>query len=409
MSCRSPRLIRHGELDSLSIAHVDCDAFYAAVEKRDNPDIRDLPVIVGGGRRGVVATACYIARVQGVHSAMPMFKALKACPDAVVIRPDMKKYAALGREIRQMMRSLTPLVEPVSIDEAFLDLSGTQRLHGRTPAQSLAWLSRRIERDVGVSVSLGLSYNKFLAKIASDMDKPRGFSVIGRKEAPEFLKNSPVSLIWGVGKVTQKTLIRDGIRSIGQLVSLSRHELNKRYGAIGERLYHLARGQDTRPVSPASETKSISAETTFSTDISDPGDLEKRLWALCDKVAGRCKGRGLAGETATLKLKTAGFRTLTRSRRLDAPTRLADRLFQTLRPVLAREADGTAFRLIGAGLSRLHPVEVADPAALFDPAASARAEAELAMDDVRARFGSEAVSRGLGFTPQPPAGKVRRT
>src|SRR3990167_575943 len=168
-ACRRPRLLFHPELHALSVAHMDCDAFYAAVEKRDNPELQDKPLIVGGGQRGVVSTCCYIARIRGVRSAMPMFKALAACPDAVVVKPDMRKYAAVARDVRTLMRDLTPLVEPVSIDEAFLDLSGTERLHHASPAVSMGRLAKRIEEEIGITVSVGLSHNKFLAKMASDL------------------------------------------------------------------------------------------------------------------------------------------------------------------------------------------------------------------------------------------------
>src|ERR671911_2269195 len=196
-ACGSPRLLRHKERDSLAIAHVDCDAFFAAVEKRDDPTLADKPVIIGGGKRGVVSTACYIARTYGVRSAMPMFKALKACPDAVVIRPNMEKYKVAGREVRRLMAGLTPLVEPVSIDEAFLDLSGTELVHQGPPALTLARFARRVEREICITVSIGLAPNKFLAKIASDLEKPRGFAVIGKTEAREFLAPRPVGLIFG--------------------------------------------------------------------------------------------------------------------------------------------------------------------------------------------------------------------
>lgn len=398
--CASPRLVRHPEIDSLAIAHVDCDAFYAAIEKRDSPALKDRPVIVGGGRRGVVATACYVARIDGVHSAMPMFRALQACPQATVIRPDMAKYAAVGREVRALMRELTPLVEPLSIDEAFLDLAGTERLHGTSPARMLARLARRIEDEIGITISVGLSCNKFLAKIASDLDKPRGFSVIGREEAPAFLKDRPVGLIWGVGKALQARLARDGLRTLGQIQRMEEHELVARYGAMGGRLFRLARGEDDRKVTPDAPAKSISAETTFERDIADARELETRLWHLCEKVARRTKAAGLAGETAVLKLKTAEFRTLTRNRRLEAPTRLADRLYRALQPLLAREADGRAFRLIGAGLSGLLPAEAADPRSLFDPAGDKLAEVERAMDRLRARFGEHSLEKGIGFTPK---------
>lgn len=399
-SCHSPRLIHHRELGDLSIAHIDCDAFFAAVEKRDNPELRDKPVIIGGGKRGVVSTACYIARINGVHSAMPMFKALKACPDAVVLRPSMAKYAAVGREIRDMMRSLTPLVEPVSIDEAFLDLTGTERLHGLSPARSVARLAVDVERDIGITLSIGLSYNKFLAKVASDLDKPRGFSVIGRGDATAFLNKAPVGIIWGVGKALRAKLARNGIRTIAQLQLVSKRDLASRYGVIGLRLYDLARGQDDRKVTPQSQTKSISAETTFNTDISDFVELETQLWRLCEKVAGRCKSAGLAGRTTVLKMKTADFRTLTRSHSLDDPTQLADRMFRALNPLLADLAQGAAYRLIGVGVTQLCDDATADQPALFDPEAAKHADAEHAIDLVRAKFGEKSLGKGLGFTPR---------
>ena len=396
-ACHSPRVIRHARLHELAIAHLDCDAFYAAVEKRDNPELRDKPLIVGGGRRGVVSTACYIARIQGVGSAMPMFKALKKCPNAVVIKPNMEKYAAVGREVRTMMRDLTPLVEPLSIDEAFIDLSGTERLHGQSPARTLAGLTKRIEEELGVTASIGLSDNKFLAKLGSDLDKPRGFSVLASDEAQAFLADKSVSMIWGVGKAMQRRLARDGIRTIGQLQSADKNDLIARYGSIGSRLHHLSRGEDHRNVSPHGAAKSISAETTFNTDIHALDDLERRLWSLSERVARRAKASGLAGETVVLKLKTADFKIRTRNHKLDSPTQLADRIFRTARPLLKREADGTPYRLIGVGISQLKSDQYADQGSLLDLDAGRRADAEHAMDKLRDKFGRDAIEKGLGF------------
>ena len=330
-TCDSPRLIGHPELESLSIAHIDCDAFYAAVEKRDRPELADRPVIVGGGRRGVVSACCYIARIYGVRSAMPMFKALKACPEAVVLRPDMKKYQAIGRQIRQMMRDVTPLVEPLSIDEAFLDLSGTELLHRGSPAKTLARLVRRIRDEHGLTTSVGLSYTKFLAKIASDLDKPDGFSVIGQSEALAFLTEKPVSLIWGVGRSLERSLARDGITRIGQLRDYEEAHLVARFGAIGRRLSRFAWGRDDRDVDPNAPTKSISSEATFETDIADAEALLDRLWPLCETVARRLKQHHLAGQCVTLKLKTADFKLLSRRRMLADPTCLAEVLYQIAR------------------------------------------------------------------------------
>src|SRR5262252_3133990 len=262
-ACGSPRLLRHAEIDALAIAHVDCDAFYATIEKRDDPSLADKPVIVGGRQRGVVLTACYVARTFGVRSAMPMFEARRLCPHAAVVRPDREKYARVGREARALMLKLTPLVEPVSIDEAFMDLAGTARLHGMSPARALAGFAGEVERSLGITVSIGLASNKFLAKIASDLDKPRGFAVLGRREAAAFLAPKPVSLIFGVGKMAQQRLARDGLRTIGDLHRAGEIELTRRYGGEGARLFRLARGIDDRPVRAERESKSISAETTF--------------------------------------------------------------------------------------------------------------------------------------------------
>ena len=401
--CGSPRLVRHPELYSLHLAHIDCDAFYAAVEKRDNPGLKDKPLIIGGGKRGVVSTACYIARIKGVRSAMPMFKALEACPEAVVLAPDMEKYARVGRDVRAMMQALTPLVEPLSIDEAFLDLSGTERLHGRPPAMVLADFARGVEKDIGITVSVGLSYCKFLAKVASDFRKPRGFAVIGEAEAVGFLAEQPVTMIWGVGKAFAATLERDGIRMIGQLQKLDRSDLMKRYGSMGDHLYHLARGQDERRVHSDRAAKSVSAETTFDTDLASPEDLVPVLRALSEKVSGRLKKAGIAGRTVVLKLKTQDFRIRTRNRQLGDPTRLADRIFQTGLHLLSHETDGTKYRLLGIGVSDLTDSGRADPPDLVDIGARKRAMAEGAMDSLREKFGRKAVETGYTF------GKGRRT
>ena len=288
-ACGSPRVLRHAELFALSLAHIDCDAFYASVEKRDNPELADKPVIIGGGKRGVVSTACYVARIHGVRSAMPMFKALEACPQAVVIRPDMEKYVRVGREVRALMQELTPLVQPLSIDEAFLELKGTERLHHDPPAKVLARFARRIEQEIGITISVGLSYCKFLAKVASDMQKPRGFSVIGAAEATDFLKDKPVKLIWGVGKAFAETLERDGIRLIGQLQTMEETDLMRRYGVMGKRLYHLSRGEDDREVHLNDGAKSVSSETTFFDDISRHDDLVPILRRLSEQVAARLR------------------------------------------------------------------------------------------------------------------------
>jgi DNA polymerase IV len=378
----------------LAIAHVDCDAFYATIEKRDNPALAAEPLIVGGGKRGVVAAACYVARTFGVRSAMPMFEALRLCPHATVIRPNMDKYVSVGREVRRMMLALTPLVEPLSIDEAFLDLSGTERLHGVSPARTLARFARHVESAIGITVSIGLSGNKFLAKIASDLDKPRGFAVLGQQEAAAFLAPKPVSFIFGIGKASAARLAREGFHHIGDLQKKNEIELARRYGEEGRRLARLARGIDERRVNPERETKSVSSETTFERDISDFQALERLLWNQSEEVSARLKAKELAGATVTVKLKTADFRIRTRARSLPSPTQLASRIFSAARDLLQREADGTKFRLLGVGVSTIVTAAEADPADLVEGRA---ADAEHAVDDLRARFGDDAVIRGLAF------------
>jgi DNA polymerase-4 len=393
-TCRSPRLVVHDELATLAIAHLDADAFYAAVEKRDDPALRDRPVIVGGGARGVVSTACYIARLAGVRSAMPMFEALRRCPGAVVVRPRLAAYAEASRAIAALMAALTPAVEPLSLDEAFLDLRGTQRLHGAPPAVLLARLAREIEAKVGVTVSVGLSHNKFLAKIASDLDKPRGFALIGRAETAAFLAPKPVRILWGVGPASQAALEAAGIRTLADLGRWTRADLLLRFGQAGGRLFELARGVDARPVNPRAAPKSIGRETTFEADTGDADLLDGHLWRLAEEIADRAKARRLAGRTVTLKLKRADHRLLTRRSTLPAPTQLADRLYRALRALLDQTADRGPFRLIGAALSDLGPATDETPGDLLDPAAARRAAAERATDAIRARFGAGAIIKG---------------
>ena len=395
--CGSTRVLAHPELDALAIAHMDCDAFYAAIEKRDDPSLKDRPLIVGGETRGVVSTCCYIARTYGVRSAMPMFQAKRLCPQAVILKPRHSHYSAVARQIRQMMEELTPLVEPLSLDEAYLDLSGTQRIHHRTPAQTMAALAAKIEREIAITVSIGLSGNKFLAKLASELDKPRGFAVIGMTEAKSFLRDKKIGIMRGAGKVMQAQLERDGITLVGQLQDADPRELARRYGATGLWLHRMANAQDSRPVDPGGEMKTISAETTFNTDLSRLADLESALWRQAERVSARAKSYGLAGKTIVLKLKTADFRLRTRSNSLEAPTQLADRIFRTALPALKREADGTRFRLLGVGITNLSPDVGADPASLIDTEGDKRAAAERAMDKIRAKFGGESVGKGRAF------------
>ena len=404
-TCGGHRILAHPELETLSIAHMDCDAFYAAIEKRDDPSLLDKPVIVGGGRRGVVSTCCYVARQYGVRSAMPMFQALKLCPKATVIKPDFSKYTEASRKIREMMRDLTPLVEPLSLDEAFLDLAGTQRIHGHSPAKTMAALAKRVEQDVAITISIGLSYNKFLAKLASELDKPRGFAVIGEAEAKTFLRDKPVGFIRGAGKALQAKLAKDGITRIGQLQDADPKELARRYGNTGLWLARLANADDTREVHSDGEMKTISSETTFFDDLSKFEDLESVLWRQAERVSARAKSHALAGRTVVLKLKTANFKLKTRSASLEAPTQLADRIFRVARDALKREADGTSYRLLGVGISNLAPAHQADPRDLIDRGADKRAAAERAMDKLRDKFGTGTVAKGRGVKLAPKPAK----
>lgn len=394
-ACRSPRILSHPELDQLSIAHMDCDAFYASVEKRDNPDLRDKAVIVGGGQRGVVSTCCYLARIKGVRSAMPMFQALKLCPEAVVVKPRMGVYVQVSRVIRAMMEEMTPSIEPLSLDEAFLDLTGTARLHGAAPAVMLARLTKRMEDELGVSGSVGLSHNKFLAKIASDLDKPRGFSVIGQAETQGFLAAQPVRIIWGVGTATQSALEKAGIRTIADLLRWDRQDLQARFGQMGERLFALARGEDRRRVSRDAALKSISKETTFFEDTENADILDGHIWRLAEQVADRAKAKALSGRTVTLKLKRGDFQLVTRRHSLSEPTQLTDRIYRAAKELFDHAGVKGPFRLIGVGISDLAPEAQADLSGdLLDPDAGKRAAAERAADAIRARFGHAAIIKG---------------
>lgn len=365
-SCGSVRLVRHPELQALDIAHIDCDAFYASVEKRDRPELREEPLIVGHpGGRGVVTTACYIARRFGVRSAMPMFQALERCPGATVIPPDMAKYRQVGLEVRDIFREATEAVEPVSLDEAYLDLSIEHRCEDMPAAEALALISHRVESEIGITVSIGLAPNKFLAKLASELQKPRGFSVIGRQEATGFLAGLPVNKINGVGPATEQRLKAAGIETIADLQGVSEAELVARHGKFGRRLSRFAIGEDDRKVTPDRPTKSISAETTFSKDTGSLEELMATMERLAPRVATSLVRKGLAGSAVVVKLKTASFQIVTRSRRLGNPTQRADVLIEAARVLVEKEADGRLFRLVGIGVDGIVPAAEADPPDLF--------------------------------------------
>ena len=374
---------------------MDCDAFYASVEKRDNPDLIDKPVIIGGGKRGVVSTACYVARIRGVRSAMPMFKALDLCPDAVVVKPRMSAYAEVSRQVRALMDELTPAVEPLSLDEAFMDLTGTAKLHGAPPAVMLARLVKRMKTELGITGSIGLSHNKFLAKVASDLDKPQGFAVIGKAETADFLHDKPVRLIWGVGPAAQDGLSRAGIHTFADLLRWDQRELTDRFGSMGFRLWHLARGEDRRQITSRAPVKSISKETTFFEDTSDLDILDGHLWRLSEQVADRAKAKAKAGRVVTLKLKRKDFTLISRRQSLRDATQMTDTIYTTARALFDTCAGKGPFRLIGVGISDILDDSAADLSAdLLDPKAAQRRQAERATDKIRARFGTDAILKG---------------
>ncbi|MEO0399101.1 MAG: DNA polymerase IV [Pseudomonadota bacterium] len=413
--CGGPRIAADPELATLAIAHLDCDAFYAAIEKRDDPSLEDRPVIVGGSVRGVVTTACYVARTYGVRSAMPMFKALKACPDAAVVKPNFSKYVEAGRAVRALMTDVTPAVDPLSIDEAFMDLSGTEKIHKAPPFRTLGRLQARIKEEIGITASIGLSHNKFLAKLASDLEKPEGFTVIPRARTAEILAPLPVSKIWGVGAVTAEKLAASGVRTIGALQQMDARLVEQKFGKIGARLAALAWGRDARSVTTARETKSVSSETTFNEDTADEDLLRARLWSLCEDVSTRMKSKDLIGATATLKVKTSGFRTLTRQAGVAPASNLARTLYEATTPLLSPLiTTHSPFRLIGVGYSGLAPASEETPQNdLFVRPETRWAEEEKAVDAIRARFGPNAISAGRAFskssTIAKPVRVARRT
>jgi DNA polymerase IV len=392
--CGSVRIVSHPELFALTIGHVDCDAFYASIEKRDHPEWRDLPLIVGGGVRGVVSTCCYIARIYGVRSAMPMYKARQLCPQAIVVPPDMRKYVAVSRQMRGMMEALTPLMQMQSVDEAVLDLAGTQSLHHAPPAIVLNRLARRVEAELGITISIGLGPNRLLAKLAAERGKPRGFFTFGT-EAASVLAPEPVRILPGIGPAQARRLEGMGITTIGQLAALDERAA-MRLGDEGLSLAARARGEDTRRVVSERVSKSISAETTFETDLRDQPLLEAELWRLCEKLGRRLKAEQLAAAGLVLKLRTASFQLRTRSQRLPNPTQLPETIFETGKALLARETDGTSFRLIGIGAAPLAAVEQADKGDLADTQTPRRAARQDAIDRLRARFGDSAIRRGRG-------------
>jgi DNA polymerase IV len=386
--CGSPRLLRHSARDTLAIAHVDCDAFYAAIEKRDNPALRARPLIVGGGQRGVVATCCYIARMSGVRSAMPMYKALEACPQAVVVPPDMAKYKTASLELRALMETLTPIIEPLSIDEAFLDLNGTEQLHGASPAMMLAAFQAKVEADMGITVSIGLSCNKFLAKFASDLNKPRGFTILTQAEGCAALRPLPVERLWGVGSASARRLASKGFLTIGDLQNLDDMSAFQHLGDEGVRLSRLARGQDNRSVTTQRERKSISVETTFNEDHATLQALEPRMRECADRLGRSLRHKSLLAKRVTLKLKTEKFQLITRTRLLAAPTDSSAMLIESALPLLKMLCDGTRYRLIGLGADLADETAPVDGLLPLDVKLAKRAALERTVDALRSKLGT---------------------
>jgi DNA polymerase-4 len=364
--CGGRRLVAHPELEVLGIAHIDCDAFYASVEKRDRPELAGEALIVGhAGGRGVVVTACYIARSFGVRSAMPMFQALERCPQAKVVQPDMAKYKRVSEQIRSILQSATDIIEPLSLDEAYLDLTDDYRTEAPPAAEALAQITARIESEVGITVSIGLSCNKFLAKLASELQKPRGFSVIGVGEARAFLAPLSVRKIHGVGAVTARRMEASGLKIIADLQALSEPALVARFGKFGHRLALYAHGNDDRLVTPQQSVKSISAETTFQRDTASAAQLRAVASALSERVAAQLLRKGVAGSSIVLKLKTSDFRSISRSRRLSHPTQKGEVIYENAAALIDKAADGRSFRLIGVGVADIEAAAGADPVDLF--------------------------------------------
>ena len=360
--CGSPRFIQHPELNTLPIAHLDCDAFFAAVEKRDNPRLASTPLIIGGGKRGVVSTCCYIARQYGIHSAMPMFQALSVCPDAVVLPPNIPKYRKVGQEVRNLLLEVTTHIEPVSIDEAYLDLQELLGSSEMSPARALVRLTNDLEKTLGISASIGLSSNKFLAKLASDFDKPRGFSIIGTNESTSVIAPLPVRKISGVGPSLTKRLAKLGITTVSQLQNWKEEDLVQRFGVIGQRLANYSRGLDPRPVKERTHRKSISSETTLESDVNDLQELKPLVKELSQKITARLNRNGKAARTIVLKLKTSDFKNLTRTTTLHYPTKKWQVIYETALHLLTKEINPERrFRLIGLGLTKLDENGEADP------------------------------------------------
>lgn len=400
--CQTGRLVVDDEILSLSIAHIDCDSFYASIEKRDNPELVGKPLMVGGETRGVVAAACYEARKYGVRSAMPTFQAKKLCPHIAIVRPRMDHYVTISRQIRQMMLSLTPLVEPLSIDEAFLDLSGTRALHKASPAEMLMRLQRRIEEEIGITVSVGLAANKSLAKLASDQDKPNGFFVLNGAEAQAWLAPRPVSTIYGIGKSAARRLVDAGFRTCGDIVAADLKQLVPLLGKQSLFIQNLAKGHDSRKISTERETKSVSSETTFNENLSSSDDLMPILERQSLRVSRRLKAQALQGNVINLKLKSANFKSISRRKTIAAPTDKAHEIFEIAAAMLTKELrSDLSWRLLGVGVDGFQNApQNADFLTMIDDKGLRKDKLEQALDDMHARFGGDVVFSGRQMKPE---------
>jgi DNA polymerase-4 len=379
------------------IAHIDMDAFYASVERLDNPDLEGKPVVVGGSsKRGVVSAASYEARKFGVHSAMPIFRAKRLCPRGVFLPVRMQRYVELSRIVMKCLEGFSPLVEQVSVDEAYVDLTGTGGLFG-PPEDAAGKIKRCIHETTTLTCSIGLSTGKLLAKIASDVDKPDGLTVIPPGEVAAFLHGLPIGKVPGIGKKSEEELKKLGIALIGDLRSFDGEFLVERFGRFGERLLRIAKGESGSPVVPYTAPKSISGEITLEDDTDDHALIKRILLAQSDRVARRLRRQGFRGRTITLKLKTADFRSLTRSSTLESPVHLADSIYQEAVKLLETEGLKQKVRLVGVGVGKLEPADESGQLPLFR-GRGAREEkierAERAMDEIIDRFGHGALKRG---------------
>lgn len=395
------------------ILHVDMDAFYASVEERDRPELVGKPLIVGGtpNGRGVVAAANYVVRKFGVHSAMPTSKALRLCPDAIVVRPRMEHYAAISGEIRKILHRYTPLVEPLSLDEAFLDVRGTEGLFGPAPE-----IARRIKREVlaevGLIASVGVAPNKFLAKIASDLRKPDALVVVDPQRVQDFLDPLPVGRLWGVGRVTGSVFDDLGVHTIAELRQRTPELLRQHFGQHGDHLWQLAHGVDDRRVVPDREAKSISHETTFAADISDREVLRAWLLELTELVGQRLRAHDLRGRTVQIKVRFADFRTITRAITLTEPTNSTQPLWEAAAGLLEKGLPGRcpSIRLLGMGVSHFDNARSVQRTLFEEPDDQKNRQLDAAADQIREKYGAAALNRGSGLlhqarhrpTPRPP-------